>query len=103
AALDLERGKQLRGAHLRLALAHAVEAPLKHELAAPRLHDVAAARLADVADPPAHQASFGEQVGAGDRRLSTCWDEQRGEHAQRRRLARAVGSEKAEDLAVAHV
>src|SRR5665213_4316929 len=103
AALDLEGLEQLSGTDLGLALAHPVEAPLEHKLAAPRLDDVAAARLADVADAASHQASLGEQVGARDHGLTARRREQGREHAQRRRLARAVGAEEAEDLAVAHL
>jgi hypothetical protein len=41
------------------------------------------------------------RVGAGDRRFAGARRDQRGQHAQRRRLAGAVRAEEAEDLAFA--
>jgi hypothetical protein len=80
-----------------------VQAALKHEFAPPGFDDVTAAGLADIADPPAHQAPLGAQVRTRNRRLPTRRHEQRGQHPQGGRLAGAIGSEEAEDLAVAHL
>ena len=56
------------------------------------------AALRDVADPPADADRVGDQVAAGHRGGAGGRLEQRGQHAQRRRLAGAVGAEEADDL-----
>src|SRR6266852_6279629 len=59
---------------------------------------VRAAGLTHVADPLADPVWLSEQIAARDRGLAAARRQQRGEHAQRRRLAGAVGSEEPKDL-----
>ena len=54
--------------------------------------------LGDIADPPPDLARVRTKVDAGDGRRTGGRTEQGGEHAQRRGLARTVGSEQTDDL-----
>jgi len=84
---------------LRLGFANAVEPGLQDQLLARGRLVPGAAALGDIADPPAHLPRLPAQVAAGHGGRAAVGLHQRGEHAQRGRLARAVGTEEAEDLA----
>jgi hypothetical protein len=78
--------------------AQPVQAAGQHEvLAAGRLL-VRSAELADVADPPPDPPRCAPDVLPGDVGVAGVGRQQRGEDAQGRGLARAVGPEQAEDL-----
>ena len=55
--------------------------------------------VAQVADPPPQLPGLARQIAAEDARASTARPQQRGEHAQQRRLAGAVGAEHDHGLA----
>ena len=59
--------------------------------------------LSDVADAVAYARGIGCHVEARDRRGSRGRRQEAGEHAQRRRLARAVGAEERDELALCNV
>jgi hypothetical protein len=59
-------------------------------------------RLRDDTDDFADLVGIADDIVAGDARESGGRGDERGEHAQQRGLAGAVGAEQAEDLAVAH-
>ena len=84
-------------------LGHPVEPALDDQLGAAGDLGRAAAFLADVADLVAHLGGVVQEVEARDGRLAAGRWQQRREHAERRRLARAVGPEEAEDLALLDV
>src|SRR5437899_3155603 len=58
--------------------------------------------LADVSDPLANQRRLGRQLASRHAGRAPARRQQRGEHAQRRRLARAVWPKESEYLAAAH-
>jgi hypothetical protein len=98
-ALEVEAAEQLPAAGGGVRLADAVEAGLVEELLAGAGLRQAAAALGDVADPAADADRVFEEVVAGDGGRPGGGPQQRGEHAQRGRLAGAVGAEEADDLA----
>ena len=102
-ALELEHVDELGGALLRGGGGHSVQAALEDELGAAGDLAVGAPRLADVTDPVADPVLLRGQVAARHARGAAAGRQKGGEHTQRRRLAGAVGAEKAEDLAGAHV
>jgi hypothetical protein len=64
-------------------------------------HDLAvrAAGLPHVADPLAHLGLLPKEIEPGNPCRAPAGPQEGGQHAQRRRLARAIGSQEAEDLA----
>jgi hypothetical protein len=96
---EVERVEDLGGANCGVGLAHAEQAALDDELLAAGGLAVGAARLGHVADPAANLARLAGDVEAGHARGAGGRRQQRGEDAQRRGLARAVGPEEAEDVA----
>ena len=96
--VEVELAEQLLAALGRLGRAHPVQPGVVDDLLAGPGVGVGGAALRDVADPAAHADRVGDQVAAGDRGGAGGGLEQRGQHAQRRRLAGAVGAEEADDL-----
>ena len=81
----------------------AVEAALEHEVLPAGGQVVGPSELADVADPLADLLRLAGHVAAGHHGRAAVDGQQGGEHPQRRRLAGAVGTEEAEDLAPGHL
>ena len=102
-ALELEHHDQLGGSLVGGFGRHPVQATLEHELRAAGDLAVGAAGLADVADPFANPGLLGRELAPGHPGGAAAGWQQRRQHPQRGRLARAVRPEKAEDLAAAHV
>jgi hypothetical protein len=96
--LQIEGREHLRRASDGVALRHAVEPALDHELASAGFGRVGRAPLGHVADPLAHELRLTPEIGTSHRRLARGRGDQRREHSQRGRLARAVGPEEPEDL-----
>ena len=97
---EVEARRQFGDAGVGGGLAHALEAGLDDEL----LADAGAggrdpADLGDVADAAADLTRLAQEVGAGHGGRAGRRGEQRRQHPQRGRLAGAVGSEQADDLA----
>src|SRR5262249_42419710 len=82
-----------------VGLAQAVEAGLQLHVLAAGEEVVERRFLQRGADVPAHLGALGGDVEAGDRGAPGRRRQQRGEHVDRGRLARAVGPEEAVDLA----
>ena len=78
---------------------HAGDARVEVEVLARGQRAVDGDRLRDVADRRAHREALRAHVEAGDERAAGARRQQRREHADRRRLAGAVGPEQAEHLA----
>ena len=97
--VELEHLEDLGGSRLRLPCRHAVEPRLEDELAATRLGRIGGTALGHVADAAADLGGVARQVDARDPGVARRRADERREHAQRRRLAGAVGAEEAEDLA----
>ena len=97
-AVEVELAEQLLAALGRLGGAHPVQPGVVDDLLARAGVGIRGAALRHVADPPADADRVGDQVAAGDRGGAGGGFEQRGQHAQRRRLAGAVGAEEADDL-----
>ena len=101
-ALELEHLDQLRGSFLGGRDRQPVEAALKDELGASDDLAVGPPGLAHVPDPFSDLVRLGGEIAGGDSRRAAAWRQEGGQHAQRGRLACAVRSEEAEDLAPAH-
>jgi hypothetical protein len=76
----------------------AVEPRLHDQLLADQAIGARAAALPHVADLAAHPGRIGGEIVARDRGAARRGPQQRGEHAQRGGLARAVGPEEADQL-----
>src|SRR5439155_9384450 len=98
--LERERADEVVRRGPRGRPARAVQPRLVDELLAGGHLVPGAAALRHVADPPADGVRRAAQVQPGDAGATTVGLDQRGEHAQGRALAGAVGAEEAEDLAV---
>ena len=97
--LKLHRGDRPLDPLLALVAWDASHARVEVEILAGSQRPVDRDRLGDVADRPAHSERLVAHVEAGDERASGARREQRREHADRRGLARAVGTEQGEHLA----
>jgi hypothetical protein len=86
-----------------VARRHPVEARLERQQFAPGLHVIEARLLQRHADAASHAGGVAQHVQAADLRRPGRRPEQRGEHADCRGLAGAVGPEKAEDLPLGDV
>ena len=95
----IERVEDLLRPDLRVGLAHVEQSALDDELLAPGRAAVGTARLGDVADLAANLVGPVRHVEARDGRLAGRRRQERGEDAQGRRLARAVGPQETEDVA----
>src|SRR5438445_1582371 len=96
---ELHGGQDVRDARLRLARRHVVQRREVFEvLAAGELPVEAPFSGEHRAEPCAYFARPREGIDAEDADRAACRDEERGEHLHRRRLARAVRPEEAEDL-----
>jgi hypothetical protein len=100
---ELEGVQDALGAGPGLRLVYAVEPRLQHQLLAGGRVVPGAAALRHISDPPAHLAGIFAQVDAGDHGRAAVGLDERGEHPQRGRLAGAVRTEEAEDLALGHL
>ena len=99
---DPDELEELGDAVAKLPSAHALHAPLEHEILAAGAVLVDARVLRHVADRAPDGAGLAADVVARDLRPAGVHPAQRGEDADGRRLARAVRTEQAEDLALAH-
>ena len=96
--VEVELAEQLLAALGGVGRAHAVQAGVVDDLLAGARLGRGRAALRHVADAAADADRVGDQVAAGHRGGARRRLEQRGQHAQRRRLAGAVGAEEADDL-----
>ena len=94
---EAERGEQLVGARRRATRAEAEQAPEQLQVLAAVELLVDRGELAGEAHPPAHRGGFAHDVVAEHPGGSAVGVQQRGEHADRRRLAGAVRAEHAVD------
>ena len=94
--------EQIRNALFDLAARHVVEARGEAQHFAPGLEHIEARFLQRHADRLAHIARLLEHIKAADPSLALSRPEQRGQHSHRRRLARAVLPQEAEDLPAPH-
>ncbi len=96
---QVEGPQQLPGLSHRVRGVHPVEAPLTDQLVQHPKAEPRPGALTDIADPGAHPGRLVDDVGTGDHRRPRGWRQQRGEHPQRGRLARAVRPEEGHQLA----
>jgi hypothetical protein len=99
---DPDQLEQLVDAGAQVVAGEALDPPLEHEVLSPGRLAVDARLLRDVADRAADAVRLPDRVVAGDERAAGVRLRQRRQHADGRRLARAVRAEQAEDLAAAH-
>src|SRR5262249_30976981 len=99
AGAELERGDQLGSTGRRRSRTQAVQLSLEGELGAGRRATIGTALLTHVANALANPVGLRSKVPAGHPGLTGARRQERSKHAQRRRLARPVGAEEAEDLA----
>ena len=100
---DPDELQQLVGARVQAAAAHPLDAALEHQVLAAGAVLVDARVLRHVADRAAHGVRLAADVVARDRGGALVGVRERHEHADGRRLARAVRAEQPEDLAFADV
>src|SRR5690606_10053995 len=99
---ELERFDELGGTRAGLTSAEPVERALGVQLVAHSLGVAARRALADVADATANPCRIVTDVAAGHDRLARRRWQQRGQHAEGRRLAGAVRPEERDEFAIAH-
>jgi len=100
--LDPDQAEQLVHALAQGAAVHALDAALEHQVLAPCRLAVDARALRDIADCSPDRIGLVDDVVEDDLGASFVRFRQRRQHLDRRRLARAVRTEQAEDLSFAH-
>ena len=99
---EADAGQQLAGAALALRAADAVQRGLEPHVLGAGEEGVERRLLEGGADRGAHRGALAHYVMPAHPRRARGGRQQRGEHVDRRGLARAVGSEEAVDLAGLH-